>query len=118
VARDGVLLPFLTLREADWIGLEGLPVSQGRITSPGLVTEALTIRGALAAAGADLRGTLRHAGAAGWEWVAGGKRLALSSPPQPGELTRLARFQRGFPEAWAKARALDLRYADRVVVSR
>jgi len=118
VAADGVLLPHCAVRAPGWLGLDGLAVAQGRVTEAKLVDEALAIKAALIAQGADLGGVLRRTGPGGWEWLNGGKRVTLSSPPQPGELARLTRFQRSFPEAWARARAVDLRFADRVVVSR
>lgn len=118
VAADGVLLPHLPSRGPGWIGLDGLAVAQGRVGDARLVGEALVVKAALAAQGAEVDGVLRRTAAGSWEWQNGGKRVTLSSPPQPGELARLARFQRSFPDAWARARALDLRFADRVVVSR
>lgn len=116
VAADGVLLPALSVNRDAWIGLDGLAIAQGRMTDARLVAEALALFRGLKAGGAP-RGVLRGVPGGGWEWQVDGKRIALSSPLQPAELERLWRFQRSFPDAWARARVLDLRYDARVVVS-
>jgi len=62
--------------------------------------------------------TWRRAGPSAWSVEAGRKRVTVSSPVRDEEFKRLMRFQCEYPDAWARARTLDMRFADRVVVKR
>jgi hypothetical protein len=65
-------------------------------------------------------GVLRRVGpdSGAWEWDVDGKKVVFSSPVREEEMKRLQRFRREFPRAWGKARMIDLRFAERVVIKR
>ncbi len=122
VAEDGTLLPYVRQRDPAWISLDGLKVVRGKVLKAGAVREALEGN----ALTQELDGFSSGAGGGvwrrlpvpppTWEWEMGGKRIHMTSPIQREEFKRLHRFQRAYPDAWARARWLDLRFADRVVV--
>jgi hypothetical protein len=145
VARDGTLLPHLSRRDDAWVSVNGFAVADGKAVGSDAVMEAVSalslarelgVAGAGAsgagASGAGASGAGPGLGAAGsggfwrrlsldggaWEWKTGDKLIHLNSPINKEEFRRLQRFTRAFPDAWARARLLDLRFAERVVVRR
>jgi len=120
VAEDGTLLPHVRQRDPSWICLEGVAVKHGKVSDVDAIREALAGRRygrEVDDSGGGVWRRLRSPADA-WEWETGGKRIQMTSPIREDELKRLARFRRAYPEAWARARLLDLRFADRVVVKR
>lgn len=115
VAADGRLLPHFGRREAGWIALDGLTVSSGRVAAAA-VADALALSALLAPGDGAPPGLLRR-WTGGWEWELGSRRVRCSSPARPDEVERLRRFESAFPEAWARAGRVDVRFAERVVVA-
>lgn len=120
VAGDGTLLPHITVRDTAWIVLDGLPAQDGKVRAGHAIHEALEagslarLAGLTVAMGVDE--VWRRIPAGCWEWDTGEKKVRLTSPLRPEEFERLQRFQQAYPDAWLRARMLDLRFADRVVV--
>jgi hypothetical protein len=118
LAADGTILYRVSRRDASWPALSGLPASEGTAGDPATIADAMKgygmARGLLDGEGV----TWRRSGPSAWVIEAGKKRVTVSSPVREEEYKRLMRFQRGYPDAWARARMLDLRFADRVVVKR
>jgi cell division septal protein FtsQ len=118
LAADGTLLYRLGRRDPAWPSLSGMPASEGTVGDPATVADALKGDGLVRGAFGEGEVTWRRVGPSAWVLEAGKKRVTVSSPVREVEFKRLMRFQRDFPDAWARARALDLRFADRVVAKR
>lgn len=120
VAGDGTLLPYIKVRDTAWMVLAGLPAQDGKVRASHAIHEALQAGSLARLAGltvaVDGGEVWRRIPAGCWEWGTGEKKIRLTSPLQPEEFKRLQRFQQAYPDAWLRARMLDLRFADRVVV--
>lgn len=118
VAADGVLLPHVRQRDPSWISLDGIAVRDGRVEKPAVIGEALSGRSLGKEVDVSGGGVWRRLPTGVWEWETGGKRIHMTSPIRTEEFKRLVRFRRAYPREWSRARLLDLRFADRVVVKR
>jgi hypothetical protein len=120
VAEDGFILPHVRNREAGWIRISGFTPAGGRVCEAGMIRDAICAETAARDEAFPGGGVWRRssAGAPGWEWNAGGKKIQMTFPVERAGFVRLARFRRGYPEAFAQARLIDVRYAERVVVKR
>jgi len=118
VAGDGRLLIHLTVRDSAWASVSGVMAAAGKVLTPADIAEAVSADQRIRLVAPGSSGTWRKVpGIPGsWEWEAGGRRLAFSSPVSDSEIKRLERFQREFPREWGRSRVLDLRFADRVVI--
>jgi hypothetical protein len=119
VAADGTLLPYLNHRDEGWVALTGVEVKDGK-ADMAAVAEAMSGYGHLREIATQGKGVLRRVGSGEgvWEWDIEGKKVVFSSPVREEEIKRLQRFQREYPRAWGKARMVDLRFAERVVVKK
>ncbi len=120
VGSDGVLLPGIRKPEEEWLHLAGLKVQKGMIEDVEAIEEAAQADRAMRESGEFAPGTWACKGgyADSWIWYAQGKIVRFSRPIPEDEINRLQRFKRHCPQAWSRARALDMRFADRVVVNR
>jgi len=120
VSADGTLLTHLTNREEGWPPVMGVELREGRVADLAAVRDAAAGYGRLRGYVGQGEGILRRVGndAGAWEWDVEGKKVVFSSPVREEEINRLQRFRREFPRAWGKARMVDLRFAERVVVKR
>lgn len=120
VGVDGVLLTDIKKAEEGWLRLAGLRVEKGRVGDVGAIQEAAQAEEILRNSGEFPSGTwaCRAGYADSWIWYTQGKIVRFSRPVPEKEINRLQRFKRLCPQAWARARALDMRFADRVVVNR
>ncbi len=118
VAEDGTLLSHVRRREAGWICLEGFAVEKGKVKQTDAIREALLGCALGRQEDEPSGGTWRRLPENVWEWDRGGKRVYMTSPIDKNEFKRLKRFRRAYPEVWSRARLLDLRFAERVVVKR
>ena len=118
VATDGTLLRHLANRRAEWVAVSGVPCASGRVLSPGLLREAAEAERLTGDGSAESVWRFAPGAPGWWELVGDGKVVRLASPVTVIQMKRLRRFQREYPEAWGRARRLDLRFADRVVVTR
>lgn len=120
VSADGTLLTYLTRREEGWPPVVGVDVRDGRIMDLDAVRDATSGYGRLREYAGQAEGILRRIGpdAGAWEWNVEGKKVVFSSPVREEEIKRLQRFRREFPRAWKRARTVDLRFAERVVIKR
>jgi len=120
VAEDGCILPHVRRKKAGWINLSGFTPAGGRICEVGMIKDAILAEATAKSEVFSGGGVWRRssAGAPGWEWNAGGKKVQMTFPVERDGFVRLARFRRAYPEAFAQARLIDVRYAERVVVKR
>jgi len=120
VASDGTLLTYLTVREESWPPVVGVDIADGRVGDLGAVRDASSGYERLREYAGQGEGILRRVGpdAGAWEWNVEGKKVVFSSPVKEEEIKRLQRFRREYPRAWGKARMVDLRFAERVVIKR
>ena len=120
VSADGTLLTYLTRREESWPPVVGVEISGGKLADLGAVRDASSGYGRLRELAGQGEGILRRIGAdaGAWEWDIDGKKVVFSSPVREEEIKRLQRFRREFPRAWGKARLVDLRFAERVVIKK
>jgi len=120
VSADGTLLTYLTRREESWPPVVGVEIRDGRVTDLGAVGAASAGYDRLRELAGEGSGVLRRVGpnAGAWEWDVDGKQVVFSSPVREEEIKRLQRFRREFPRAWGKARTVDLRFAERVVIKK
>ena len=117
---DGTLLTYLTQRQEGWPPVMGVEIRNGKVPDLGAVRDASSGYGRLREFAGQGEGVLRRVGpdAGAWEWDVDGKKVVFSSPVREEEIKRLQRFRREFPRAWGKARMIDLRFAERVVIKR
>jgi len=120
VSDDGTLLTYLNRREEAWPPVVGVEIKDGRISDLGAVKDATSGYGRLREYAGQGEGVLHRVGpdAGAWEWNVDGKKVVFSSPVREEEIKRLQRFRREFPRAWGKARTVDLRFAERVVIKK
>lgn len=120
VSEDGFILPHIGEREAGWIRISGFTTAGGRICEAAMIHDAIRAEAAVRDEALSGGGVWRRApaGAPGWEWVAGGRKVQMSFPVERDGFVRLARFRRAYPEVFAQARLIDVRYAERVVVKK
>jgi hypothetical protein len=142
VAEDGIVLPHVGTCEAGWARIAGLTLVGGKVCESPMVRDALRAESLAkemalfpggvwrcaspASTGPSVKMTVRQPGAhqdssavaSGWVWDLKGRRVQMGFPVDRDGFDRLARFRRAYPDAFTRARLIDVRFAERVVVKR
>ena len=120
VSQDGVLLPYIGVRDPELMMLDGFAVDHGCLRDLRALREAKDAWRMTSDIADGAEGIWRRMESkpASWEWIIGKKRITFSSPVGEDEAERLRTFKTEFPDAWRKAGGLDLRFRDRVVMKR